>query len=99
MNGAAHLTLTASQLARQRGYFLTTLWDHTTPEQLNCPAYLGAGSVDTSHPHMTTLEEIPLPSGLRFLSPLPRTLEFDGFRMRDSAAGSSFTMTAGPADQ
>lgn len=48
---------------------------------------------------MPTLEEIPLPSGLGFLSPLPWALEFDGFRMRDSAAGSSFAMTAGPADQ
>lgn len=103
MKGAAHLTLTASQLARQRGYFLTTLGDHTPPEQQNCPAHLklGLGTLSTSTcpfqrdpPSLRTRLPLSTPMGIRIW-----WLQGEAQHRRDSAAGSSFAVTAGPAEQ
>lgn len=86
MNGTAHLTLSASQLARHGGYFVTTLWDLTPPEQLNCPAHLAAGSVNVFHQHVPIWKRSPFPQDQ--VSSLHQwELEFDGFMVRDSTGG------------
>lgn len=81
MNGAAHLTLpVSSQLCREVIF--------SPPEQLNCPAHLGAGLwTFSTFWKMPVRKRFPLPSGLGLLSPLPWPLEFDGFRGRDSTGG------------